>query len=387
MGLVLYALRNRVSFYVMGIVMLVAGMAAILVTPKDVLPNVDIPVVVVVWTYTGLDTTDMTSRITTYSEFSLSNNVNNINRMESQTLPGVTVERIYFDPGVSIDLAIAQVVSATNSVRSVMPPGVQPPVVMRFSASAVPVIQLSLASDKENQSKLYDYAQYRIRQTLVQAPGSTLPPPYGGAPRQIMVDLNLHALQAHGLTPLDVTNAMSAQNLVVPSGLSKMGRQQYPVRLNASPDSVDALNQIPVKSVNGTPILVRDVANVRDGSPPQVNIVRANGSHSVLISILKNGAASTLSVVDAVKGFLPGIRAAAPKDMRISPLFDQSVFVTGAISDVVREAVIAAGLTGAMILLSFWARGDRPSWCWRRSPCRSSLRSGSSLHSARRSTS
>jgi multidrug efflux pump subunit AcrB len=351
MGLVKYALKFRVSFFVLSILMMLGGIGAAVVMPKDVLPTVDIPVVVVVWTYTGLDTTDMAQRITTYSEFSLSNNVNNIRRMESTTLQGVTTERIYFQPNVSIDLAITQVVSAMNSIRALMPPGIQPPVVMRFSASAVPVVQLALSSDQQSQAQLYDYAQYRIRQTLTEVPGSTLPSPYGGAPRQVMVDLDMHALQGYGLTPLDVTNAISTQNLVVPSGQSKIGNFQYPIRLNSAPEAIAALNALPIKVVNGSPILVRDIANVRDGSPPQQNIVRADGRRSVLLTILKNGEASTLSVVNNVKAFLPQIRQAAPKGAKIDLLFDQSVFVSGAIIDVLREAVIAAGLTGLMILL------------------------------------
>ncbi|WP_407179026.1 efflux RND transporter permease subunit [Bradyrhizobium sp. STM 3562] len=351
MGLVKYALKFRVSFFVLSILMLLGGAGAAVVMPKDVLPTVDIPVVVVVWTYTGLDTTDMSQRITTYSEYSLSNNVNNIRRMESTTLQGVAIERIYFQPNVSIDLAITQVVSAMNSIRAVMPPGIQPPVVMRFAASAVPVVQLALSSDQQSQTQLYDYALYRVRQTLTEVPGSTLPTPYGGSPRQVMVDLDMHALQGYGLTPLDVTNAITSQNLVVPSGQSKIGERQYPIRLNAAPETIAALNAIPVKVVDGTPILVRDVAYVRDGSPPQQNIVRADGRHSVLQPILKNGDASTLSVVNNVKSYLSQIRQAAPKGTKIDMLFDQSVFVTGAIMDVLREAVIAAGLTGLMILL------------------------------------
>ncbi|UDL93291.1 efflux RND transporter permease subunit [Lichenihabitans sp. PAMC28606] len=351
MGLVLYALKFRISFYVLSVLIVLAGVGACIVMPKDVLPNVDIPVVIVVWTYNGLDTTDMTQRITTYSEFSLSNNVNNIRRMESTTIPGTAIERVYFDQNVSVDLAIAQVVSAMNSIRAAMPPGVQPPVVMRFSASSVPVIQLSLSSAVESAAKVYDYGQYRIRQTLTQVPGATLPNPYGGAPRQVMVDLDLHALQGYGLTPNDVASAMTAQNLTVPSGLSKIGETQYPIRLNASPDTVDALNDVPIKVVNGSPVLVRDVAHVRDGSPPQLNIVRTDGSHSVLTTILKNGNASTLTVVNLVKQFLPQMQAAAPKGLSIKPLFDQSVFVSGAISDVIREALTAAALTGLMILL------------------------------------
>ena len=351
MGLVKYALKFRVTFYVLSLLMLLGGVGGIIVMPKDVLPTVDIPVVVVVWTYTGLDTTDMAQRITTYSEFSLSNNVNNIRRMESTTLQGVAIEKIYFDQRVSVDLAISQVTSAMNSIRAVMPPGIQPPVVMRFSASSVPVVQLAISSDKQSEAQLYDYAQYRIRQTLTQVPGSTLPSPYGGAPRQIMVDLDMHALQGYGLTPLDVTNAISAQNLTVPSGQSKIGEWQYPIRLNSAPEAISALNVLPIKVVAGSPVLVRDVAYVRDGAPPQQNIVRADGRRSILLTVLKNGEASTLSVVNNVKSFMQQIRAAAPEGTKIDLLFDQSVFVSGAITDVVREAVIAAGLTGLMILL------------------------------------
>ncbi|MBV9655059.1 MAG: efflux RND transporter permease subunit [Acetobacteraceae bacterium] len=351
MWLVKYALKFRITFYVMSVLILLAGVGAYIVMPKDVLPSVDIPVVTIVWTYTGLDTPEMERRVTTYTEFSLSNNVNGIRNMESTTLQGVTITRIYFQPDVSIDLALAQVTASTNSIRAVLPPGIQPPVVMRFSASSVPVIQLALSSTQENERQLFDYGQYRIRQTLTTVPGSTLPSPYGGQPRQIMVDLDLHALQAFGLTPADITAAMTAQNVTVPSGLAKLGTQQYVVRLNSTPEAISTLNEIPVKLVNGSPILLRDVAYVRDGGPPQQNIVRQDGGRAVLLTILKNGAASTLSVVNTVKSLLPGIRAAAPKDMKITPLFDQSVFVSGAIADVFREGAIAAGLTGLMILL------------------------------------
>jgi multidrug efflux pump subunit AcrB len=351
MGLVIYALKFRITFYVMSILILLAGVGGYIVMPKDVLPEVNIPVVTIVWTYTGLDTPEMEKRVTTYTEFALSNNVNGIRNLESTTLQGVTITRIYFQPDVSIDLALSQVTASTNSIRAALPPGINPPVVMRFSASTVPVIQLALSSNQENERQLYDYAQYRIRQTLTTVPGSTLPSPYGGAPRQIMVDLDLHALQAYGLTAADVTSAMTAQNITVPSGLAKFGTKQYVIRLNSTPEAIATLNQVPVKIVNGAPILVRDVAYVRDGGPPQQNIVRQDGVRGVLLTILKNGNASTLSVVNTVKSLMPGIRAAAPKDMNITPLFDQSVFVAGAISDVIREGAIAAGLTGLMILL------------------------------------
>jgi multidrug efflux pump subunit AcrB len=351
MGLVTYALKFRITFYVMAILILLAGVGGYIIMPKDVLPEVNIPVVTIVWTYTGLDTPEMEKRITTYTEFALSNNVNGIRDMESTTLQGVTITRIYFQPDVSIDLALSQVTASTNSIRAALPPGINPPVVMRFSASTVPVIQLALSSTQENERQLYDYGQYRIRQALTTVPGSTLPSPYGGAPRQIMVDLDLHALQAYGLTAADVTSAMTAQNITVPSGLAKFGAKQYVIRLNSTPEAISTLNEVPIKIVNGSPILVRDVAYVRDGGPPQQNIVRQDGIRGVLLTVLKNGNASTLSVVNTVKSLLPGIRAAAPKDMKITPLFDQSVFVSGAITDVIREGAIAAGLTGLMILL------------------------------------
>ncbi|MCJ2136511.1 efflux RND transporter permease subunit [Methylobacterium sp. J-026] len=351
MGLVLYALKFRITTYVLAVLMMLGGVGAILVTPKDVLPVVDIPVVVVVWTYTGLSAPEMEQRITTYAEYGISNNVNNIRRMESTTLQGTAVQRIYFDPSVSIDLAIAQVVSSTNSIRAVMPTGTQPPVIVRYSASSVPVIQLALTSAKQSLNEVYDYAQYRIRQTLAQVPGSTLPSPFGGAPRQIMVDLDLNALQALGLTPLDVTNAMTAQNLTVPSGLTKIGEQQYPVQLNATPPSIETLNLAPIKVVAGQPVLMRDVAYVRDGGPPQVNVVSADGQQAVLMQVIKNGNASTLNVVNNVKAAMPTIRAAAPEGLSVKQLFDQSVFVSNAIEGVLHEALTAAALTGLAILL------------------------------------
>ncbi len=351
MELVKYALKFRVTFYVLAILILALGGAAIVAAPKDVLPDVNIPVVSVIWTYTGLSTTETASRITTYSEFSISNNVNGIKDIQSTTLQGVSVEKILFQPDVNIDLAIAQVVSATNSIRAVLPPGINPPIVVRYSASSVPVIQLALSSDQLNEQQLYDYGQYRVRQALVTAPGATLPAPFGGKSRQVMVDLDLKALQGYGLTPQDVTNAVVAQNVTVPSGLAKFGNLQYVIQPNGSPTSMDALNTIPLKVVNGVPVLMRDVAQVRDGSQVQQNIVRSDGKRSVLLTILKNGNASTLTVVNNVKRLLGGIQAAAPPGLKITPLFDQSVFVSGAISDVAREGAIAAGLTGLMILL------------------------------------
>jgi len=351
MEIVKYALKFRVSFYVLAILMLFLGGSAIVAMPKDVLPVVDIPVVNVIWTYTGLSTKEMEQRVTTYSEFSLTNNVNGIKNIESTTLQGVTVEKVYFQPDVNIDLAIAQVVSSVNSIRAVMPPGIQPPIVLRYSASQVPVIQLSLTSGKESEQALFDYAQYPMRQALVTQPGITIPAPYGGKQRQIMVDLDLKALNGYGLTPSDVTSAVTAQNLTLPSGLAKFGTQQFVMRTNATPSVLQALNDTPLKVVNGKSVLIRDVAWVRDGYQVQQNIVRTDGRRSVLMTLLKNGSASTLTVVNNVKAALPTIRAAAPQDMEITPLFDQSVFVSSAIGDVLREGAVAAGLTGLMIIL------------------------------------
>lgn len=350
MGLVKYALKFRVSFYVLSVLILFLGLAAIVTMPKDVFPSVNIPVVTIIWTYTGLTTPEMEKRVTTYSEYSLSNNINGIRNIESQTMYGVSVIKVYFQPDVNLDLAIAQCVASVNWIRAVMPPGIQPPTVVRYYASSVPVIQLALSSDKSSEQQLFDYGLYRVRQVLTQLPGATLPIPFGGKQRQIMVDLDQQALQAHGLTPMDVTNAVTAENVVVPSGLVKLGTTQYPVRLNSSPDAIETLSRIPIKIVNGAPVLLRDVAYVRDGFAVQQNIVRADGRRSVLQTILKNGNASTLSVVNLVKSMLTQIRAAAPADMVFTPLFDQSVFVSNAIFDVVREGAIAALLTGLMIL-------------------------------------
>ncbi len=351
MGLVKYALKFRVSFYVLSVVILFLGLGAIVSMPKDVFPSINIPVVTIIWTYTGLTTPEMEKRVTTYSEYSLSNNINGIKNIESQTMYGVSVIKVYFQPDVNLDLAIAQCVASVNWIRAVMPPGIQPPTVVRYYASSVPVIQLALSSDKSSEQELFDYGLYRVRQVLTQLPGATLPIPFGGKQRQIMVDLDQQALQSHGLTPMDVTNAVSAENVVVPSGLVKLGSTQYPVRLNSSPDAMETLSRIPIKIVNGAPVLLRDVAYVRDGFAVQQNIVRADGRRSVLQTILKNGNASTLSVVNLVKSMLPQIRAAAPPDMKFTPLFDQSVFVSNAIFDVVREGAIAAALTGLMILM------------------------------------
>ncbi|KRB34281.1 RND transporter [Mesorhizobium sp. Root695] len=351
MGIVRFALRFPHTFYVLAALILFLGAVASREMRLDVFPEINIPVVTVIWSYSGLSTPEMEQRVTTYSQYAISSNVNGIKNIEAQTLGGLSVQKIYFQQDVNLDLAIAQIVSATNAIRALLPPGIQAPLVVQFNASSVPVLQISLSSDTLNEQQLYDYGIYRIRQQLAPIPGVTLPTPAGGKYRQIMVDLDPSKLLAKGLTPLDVVGAVNAQNLTLPSGTAKIGNTQYVVRTNATPATIDELNNIPVKVVNGATVFVKDVGQVHDGWLVQQNIVRENGRHSVLLSIIKNGNASTLEVVDAVRDALKTARAAAPPGMEIRELFDQSVFVKQSIAGVLREGVLAAALTALMILL------------------------------------
>ncbi len=351
MGIVKFALKFPHTFYVLAALILFLGAVAIRSMPTDIFPQIRIPVVTVIWQYTSLSTPEMEQRVTTYSQYSISSNVNGIKDMEAQTMDGLSVIKIYFQPDVNLDLAIAQIVSASNAIRALMPTGVQPPIVVQFDASSVPVLQVSLSSDTLNEQQLYDYGIYRVRQQLAPIPGVTLPTPAGGKYRQIMVDIDSTKLVARGLTPLDVVNAVNNQNLTLPAGTAKFGDKQYVVRTNATPSTIDDLNNIPIKFVNGATVFVKDVAQVRDGAAVQQNIVREDGKRSVLLSIIKNGNASTLTVVKGVKAALNEARAAAPKGLAITEVFDQSVFVTSSVEDVVREGAIAAALTALMILL------------------------------------
>jgi multidrug efflux pump subunit AcrB len=351
MGIVRFALRFPHTYYVVATLILFLGAVASWEMPTDIFPEINIPVVTVIWSYTGLSTPEMEQRVTTYSQYTISANVNGIKNIEAQTLAGLSVQKIFFQPDVNLDLAIAQIVSATNSVRAVLPPGIQAPTVVQFNASSVPVLQISLSSDTLSEQQLYDYGIYRIRQQLAPIPGITLPTPAGGKYRQIMVDLEPSKLLAKGLTPLDVVNAVNTQNLTLPSGTAKIGDKQYAVQTNAMPTTIDDLNNIPVKVVNGATVFVKDVGQVHDGWLVQQNVVRENGRRSVLLSIIKNGNASTLSVVNAVHKALQVSRAAAPPGMRINELFDQSVFVKESVIGVLREGAIAAALTALMILL------------------------------------
>jgi multidrug efflux pump subunit AcrB len=319
--------------------------------PEDIFPEINIPVVSVIWQYTGLSVPEMEQRVTTYSQYAMSTSVSGIKDMEAQTLNGISVQKVYFQPDVNLDLAIAQIVSATDLVRTVMPPGIQAPIVVSYNASSVPVLQLSLKSDRHSEQQLYDYGLYNLRQQLAPVPGVTFPAPDGGKYRQIMVDIDPLKLQARGLTPLDVVNAVNAQNLTLPSGLAKIGDTQYTVRTNAMPASIADLNDIPIKYANGQTVFLKDVGQVHDGWAVQQNIVRNDGRRSVLLSVLKNGNASTVAVVNGVRKALDLARAAAPPGLGINELLDQSKLVTASIAGVLREGAIAAGLTGLMILL------------------------------------
>src|ERR1700728_4064826 len=351
MGIVRFALKFPYTFYILAALIVFLGVSAIRVMPEDIFPEINIPVVSIIWQYTGLTAPEMEQRVSTYSQYAISANVNGIKNIEAQTLNGLSVQKIFFQPDVSLDLAIAQVVSATNSIRALLPSGINPPIVVTSNASSVPVLQLSLSSDRLNEQQLYDYGLYNLRQQLAPVHGVTMPTPDGGKFRQIMVDIDPVKLQATGLTPADVVNAVNAQSLTLPSGLAKIGDTQYPVRTNAMPTAIADLNDIPVKYVNGQTVFLKDVGQVHDGWAVQQNVVRQNGRRSVLMGVIKNGNASTVTVVNGVRKVLKIAREAAPPGLTIDELFDQSKLVTKSIEGVLREGAIAAGLTGLMILL------------------------------------
>src|SRR5258706_3506507 len=351
MGIVRFALRLAHRFYVVAALILFLGVAAIRSMPTDIFPEIRIPVVTVIWQYSGWNRAEMEQLVSTYRQYSISANVNGIKNMEAQTMNGLSIQKIYFQPDVNLDLAIAQIVSATNAIRALMPPGIQPPIVVQFNASSVPVLQLSLNSDSLNEQQLYDFGIYRVRQQLAPVPGVTLPTPAGSKYRQIMVDIDPDKLLSRGLTPLDIVNAVNTQNLTLPSGTAKIGKTQYTVRTNATPASITDLNMMPVKFANGSTIFLKDVAQVRDGSLVQQNIVREDGRRSVLLSVIKNGNASTLAVVNGVKKAPGAAPPPTPAGLKIQQLFDQSVFVTNSVNGVLRESVIAAGLTAVVVLI------------------------------------
>ncbi len=351
MWIVQLALRRPYTFVVMSLLIMILGVVSIKTTPVDIFPDINIPVISVIWTYSGMPAEEFEHRLTMYSEFSLSANVKDVERMESQTLDGVGVIRLFFHPGANVDSAMAQATAISQAILRRMPPGVQPPIILRYTAASVPIIQLSLSSKTLGESELYDYGIFRIRAGLAVVQGTTLPAPYGGKVRQIMVDIDPFLLQSKGLSPRDINDAINAQNLALPSGKAKIGDTDYRVKINNTPALIQTLSDIPIKKVDGKVVYVHDVAHVRDGFAVQQNIVRTEGSRSVLVTILKNGAVSTLDIVNQIKNMVPILQGAAPPGMRIDQLFDQSLFVRAAVDNVLHEGLIAACLTGFMILL------------------------------------
>ncbi|MGF6602659.1 multidrug efflux pump subunit AcrB [Paraburkholderia sp. GAS448] len=351
MWIVKLALRRPYTFIVLAVLLFILGPLAIMRTPTDIFPNIDIPVVSIVWSYNGFSAEDMAKRITSNYERALTSDVDDIEHIESQSLNGVSVVKIFFHPGADINRAIAEAASNSASILRILPPGTLPPNIITYNASTVPVLQLGLSSDTLPEQTLYDLGNSFIRTQLATVQGAAVPLPYGGKIRQIMVELDPRALQAKGLAPIDVVNAVNAQNLILPGGTAKIGSREYNVEMNGSTQTVAALNNLPIKTVKGGVVYVRDVAHVIDGYAPQTNIVRSDGKRAALLQVEKTGSASTLTIIQQVKDMLPKIAAGLPKALHIIPLSDQSVFVKSAISGVVREALIAACLTAAMILL------------------------------------
>ncbi|MCA8026036.1 efflux RND transporter permease subunit [Burkholderia cepacia] len=351
MWIVNLALRRPYTFIVMAIMIVLATPLALMRTPVDVLPAINIPVISVIWNYSGFSATEMTNRITSVHERILTTTVNNIQHVESTSLPGIAVVKVFLQPGANVQTAIAQTVSSAQAIVRQMPQGATPPLVITYSASSIPVIQLGLSSKTLSEQSLADIALNFLRPQLITVPGVQIPFPYGGRTRVVAIDLDPQALLAKGLTPADIVNAVNAQNLVLPTGTAKMGQTEYRIDTNASADTVADINNLPVQTLNGATTYLREVASVRDGFAPQTNVVRQNGQRGVLISILKSGDASTLKVVSDLKALLPKVIPTLPEGLTITPLFDQSVFVDAAVQGVIHEALIAAVLTAMMILL------------------------------------
>ena len=352
MWIVQLALKRPYTFVAMAILILVMGGVSIFRTPTDIFPNINIPVVSIIWNYNGLVPKDMSDRIVSVTERNLTTVVDNIEHVESQSLYGIAVVKVFLQPNASLDRAIAQITASSQTQLRLLPQGTTPPLIIAYSASSVPVMQLALSGNGLSEQQLNDYGLNFIRTQLITIPGTAVPYPYGGKQRQVQVDLNPSALQSKGLSALDVVNAITVQNLILPTGTSKIGGKEYNVDIpNAAPQTIAELNRIPIKTIGDTTIYMKDVAWVRDGFPPQTNIVRVNGQRSVLLTIQKAGDASTLSVISGIKSILPRIATTVPSQLKMDQLADQSIFVKGAISGVVREALIAACLTAFMILM------------------------------------
>ncbi len=351
MWIVKLALRRPYTFVVLSILLFLTGAGASVVAPKDIFPYINIPVVTIVWTYSGLTPTEMEGRIVTVCERALTTTVNDIEHSESESYQGVSVIRVYFQPTVKVELAVAQITAIVQTILRVLPPGTFPPNILKYDASSVPIVQLALSGQGLSEQELYDLGLNFIRPRLASVQGASIPLPYGGKVRQIMVDTDPNLLYAKHLSATDVSTALGQQNLILPAGTARFGDREWVVKLNSSPSAVDALNDLPVRSTNGSVVFIKDVAQVREGYAVQTNIVRQNGKRGALLTVLKNGQTSTLNIVSDTRNALPRVRAGLPSALKITPLFDQSIFVRESISEVVREASIAALLTGLMILL------------------------------------
>jgi multidrug efflux pump subunit AcrB len=351
MWIVRLALRRPYTFVVAALVLVLLTPFVLLRTPTDIFPSINIPVVSIVWTYTGLDAQEIEQRINYNQERALTTTVNNIEHIESNAYNGIGVIKVFFREGTSVDAGVAQVTAIAQTIIRSLPPGTTPPLIIRYSASTVPILQYSISSPKLSEQEIFDLSANQIRVGLATVPGASMPWPYGGKSRLVAVDLDLAALKAKNMAPLDIVNAISAQNLVFPSGTAKIGATEYPIELNTSPDVLDELNDLPIKTVNGAVIHLDDVAHVRDGYTPQQNVVRNDGIRGALLTVYKTGSASTLDVVEGIKSAMPGILKGLSPDLVVKEFADQSVFVRAAISGVIREGVIAAALTALMILL------------------------------------
>ncbi len=351
MWIVRVALNRPYTFIVLALLILIISPIVILRTPTDIFPNIDIPVIAVSWKYTGLNPEEMEGRVTTVYERVLTTLVDNVQHIESMTINGETIVKIFFQPGASIDKATAQLTSASQTILRQLPQGIQSPLIITYNASTVPILQLALSGKNMTEAQLNDVALNFLRTQLVTVPGAAIPYPYGGKQRQVMVSLNPGLLQSKGLSATDVVTAIGDQNLVLPSGTAKIGQFEYDVDMNAAPRTVAELNNLPIKVVNNTPIYLRDVATVADGFAPQTNIVRKDGRRGTLVTVLKAGNSSTLDVVQGIKDLLPHVEATLPPELKIQPVGDQSIFVRAAVDGVIREAIIAACLTGLMILI------------------------------------
>jgi len=351
MWIVRLALRRPYTFVVMAILIAILGGTAILTMPVDIFPYIDIPIVSVLWQYTGLAPDEMEKRVVTNFERNLTSNVNDIEHIESQSYNSIAVVRIYFHPNVQVDMAVAQVTALMQSSLRNMPPGMFPANILRYDAATVPVLQLGLSSKTLREQEIFDWGQNFIRTQLGTVQGASVSYPFGGKNRSVMVDLNLDELYAKQLSPIDVSNALTLQNLILPAGTAKLADTEYQIKVNSSPLALDELNNVPIKTVNGAPVYIKDVAQVHDGYSVQSNIVRTNGTRGVLMTVARTGKASTLEIVNNVKNALPRILANLPQDLKVTALADQSIFVRASIQGVLREALIAAALTGIMILL------------------------------------